>query len=80
MAAGGHLHFVNDHDASRIKDNHTLNKMMPVWHKSVKTVLKLSHLLYFSLLPFLGWEIEGRQDSNAAGILETSVLSKMAPF
>jgi hypothetical protein len=36
MAAGGHFHFGNDHYASRIKGNSTMNKMTPVWHRSVK--------------------------------------------
>jgi hypothetical protein len=36
MAAGGHFHFGNDHNVSRIKGNSTLNKMMPVWCQSVK--------------------------------------------
>jgi hypothetical protein len=36
MTAGGHPHFDNDHDVSGIKDNPTLNKMMPVWRKSGK--------------------------------------------
>jgi hypothetical protein len=36
-------------------------------------------LLCFSLLPFYGWENEGRQESNAAEIVEISVLSKITP-
>jgi hypothetical protein len=36
MAAGGHFHFNNDHNVSRIKGNSTLNKMTPVWCRSVK--------------------------------------------
>jgi hypothetical protein len=36
MAAGGHLDFDNDHDVYRIKGNSTLNKMTPVWRRSVK--------------------------------------------
>jgi hypothetical protein len=36
MAAGGHLDFDNDHYVCRIKGNSTMNKMTPVWHRSVK--------------------------------------------
>jgi hypothetical protein len=36
MAAGGHLYFDNDHYVSRIKGIYTMNKMTPVWHRSVK--------------------------------------------
>jgi hypothetical protein len=42
-----------------------------------QTVLKLSHLLCFSLLPFYGWENDEWQNSNAARIQDNSVLSKM---
>jgi hypothetical protein len=55
--AGGHPHFENDHNVSRIKGNPTLNKMTPGWRKSIKTILKLSHLLYISILPFYGLEM-----------------------
>jgi hypothetical protein len=36
MAAGGHFHFDNDNNVSRIKGNSTLNKMTPVWCQWVK--------------------------------------------
>jgi hypothetical protein len=36
MATVGHLDFDKDCNVSRINGNPTLNKMMPVWHKSVK--------------------------------------------
>jgi hypothetical protein len=36
MAAGGHFHFGNGHNVSRIRGNSTLNKMTPVWCRSVK--------------------------------------------
>jgi hypothetical protein len=36
MAAGGHLYFDNDHYVCRIKGNSTMNKMTPVWRRSVK--------------------------------------------
>jgi hypothetical protein len=36
MAAGGHLQFDDDYYVSRIKDIYTMNKMTPVWRRSVK--------------------------------------------
>jgi hypothetical protein len=36
MAAGDHLHFDDDYYVFRIKGIYTLNKMTPVWRRSVK--------------------------------------------
>jgi hypothetical protein len=36
MAAGRHVYSDNDHNVPSINRNHTLNKMTPAWHKSVK--------------------------------------------
>jgi hypothetical protein len=36
MAVGGHIHFDNDHDVSRVKGNPIVNKMTPDRRKSVK--------------------------------------------
>jgi hypothetical protein len=36
MAAGGHFHFGDDNYVSRNKGIYTVNKMTPVWRRSVK--------------------------------------------
>jgi hypothetical protein len=36
MVAGGYLDFDNDHNVLKIDGNRILNKIMPVWRKSVK--------------------------------------------
>jgi hypothetical protein len=79
MVAGSHLHFDNDHNVSRINGNPILNKMMAVWHKSVKWFWSYHIYCVFCLLLFYGCESEGWQESNAAGIQDNSVLSKITP-
>jgi hypothetical protein len=79
MVAGGHLDFDNDHNTSRVNDNSTLNKMTPVWRKSVKQFW--SYRIYYVLASchLYGWENEGWQKLNVTRIKDTSVLSKMTP-
>jgi hypothetical protein len=73
---GGHFDFVNNYNVCGINGNPTLNKMMPVWCKSIKQPRSYWIYCVFSLLPFYGWELRG-QDSIAPRILDNSALSKM---
>jgi hypothetical protein len=61
---GGHFDFVNNYNVCGINGNPTLNKMMPVWCKSIKQPRSYWIYCVFSLLPFYGWELRG-QDSIA---------------
>jgi hypothetical protein len=79
MAAGGHFHFDNDHNVSRIKGNSTSNKMTPVWCRSVKRFESYRTFYVLASYHFYGWENEVWQDSHAIRILDNSVLSKMTP-
>jgi hypothetical protein len=46
MAAGGHLHFYDYHNISAINGNSTLNKMTPVWRKSVNSCEVIAFIMF----------------------------------
>jgi hypothetical protein len=76
MAVGGHLDLYSDHNVSRINGRKSHPEQNDAGLTQIgQSVLKLSHLLCFSLLPFYGRENDGWEDSNAARILENSVVS-----